>query len=116
MLPATTVALQIEWRLRTIVLPSKYGLSCNAYCFRSGVRVYYVYVQFTASGSVRLYASKNDISADTDPAGRECYTVEHGIEGADLHRLPRLRPGNAVRLGQDAEDQELAPCSPPNSF
>jgi len=70
-----------------------------------------MYGQFTASSSIRLRSSQNNISADTDPAGRDWRTIEGGIHSADLHRLPRVRERTAIRLGQDAKDQDLASCS-----
>ena len=95
-----------------LILPYWYVLTQEGYCFISGLHPNYAYGQFTVSGSLRLWTSQNNISANADPAGPTRCTLKLGIEGANLCRLPGLRQGTAVRLEQDAGDQELAPCSP----
>ena len=55
-----------------------------------------------------MRAQQYDISANPNPTRPQRWTTNDRIEGADLCRLSRLRQGTAVRLGEDAADQELS--------
>jgi len=54
-----------------------------------------MYEHFSVSGSIRLLASQNDISANPGAACQQRGDVSR-IEGTNLHRLPQLREGTAV--------------------
>ena len=53
-------------------------------------------------------AFQYDLPANTYSTRPQHWTIDDGIQGANLRRLSRLRQGTGVRLGEDAADQELS--------
>ena len=97
---------------RVVCRVGQYVLTQAGHCPEQPSRRTFGYAQFTASGTFRMSASQNNISADSRSTRQDRCATGNRIPGANLHCLSRVRQGNAVRLGQDGCSQKRAPRRP----